>query len=423
MRAELWRAGRLLVVAFCACGIARSQRTGAASQAPVQTPVSSAAGSQNTSSGGAAAQNPEQGGASATQIVQPKLVHMVKPVYPDALIQGRFSGAAVVRFTIAKDGSVRDVKAVTTNHFSEPSVAAVQQWTFEPMRKGGEAVDSEALARIVFTVEFTPGTNHASSSAAEVVDNGAATAKQIVAENPESSLVPAIAQPAPLTEVTEAKLLHSVSPSYHVEAGSSIKGGTVVVRFTIRTDGTVSNVKYVSGPEEFGDVAVAAVKQWTYEPATVGGRAVATEGRASFVFKGAPPPKSDGTDDATKPADSTNAPAPAAGAANPGTAEMSSPPQKQMVHVDEKVAAAKLIHQVPPHYPETAKNKGIEGTVVLFAIIGKDGTIETLKLISGPPELVESAMEAARQWRYSPALVDGKTPAVDTTISVVYKLN
>src|SRR5580704_10535064 len=193
-----------VIVAGLVCGATRAQDT-----------------TQNAS-GGAAAQSPAQAATGAAATVQPKLVHMVKPVYPDELIQGRFTGTAVVRFTIAKDGSVRDVKAVTTNHFSEISVAAVQQWTFEPMQKGGEAVDSDALARIVFTVEFTLGTNHASSSAVEVADNGAATAKAIVAENSEASVeaAAASAQPAPSNEVTEAKL-HSVSPSYHVEADGS----------------------------------------------------------------------------------------------------------------------------------------------------------------------------------------------------------
>jgi TonB family protein len=372
-----------VIVAGLVCGATRAQDT-----------------TQNAS-GGAAAQSPAQAATGAAATVQPKLVHMVKPVYPDELIQGRFTGTAVVRFTIAKDGSVRDVKAVTTNHFSEISVAAVQQWTFEPMQKGGEAVDSDALARIVFTVEFTLGTNHASSSAVEVADNGAATAKAIVAENSEASLepAPASAQPAPSNEVTEAKLLHSVSPSYHVEADGSSKGGTVVVKYTIQADGTVSNVKFVSGPEEYGDAAVAAVKQWTYEPARVSGHAVPTEGSASFVFKGSPSVTSEG--DAAKPDDRATS---------------------KRVKVAGNVIAKQLVHQVQPIYPQQARLAREQGTVVLHAIIGTDGTVKTLRWVSGPEHLIVPAMDAVKQWRYKPTLIDGEPVEVDTTIAVIFNL-
>ena len=92
------------------------------------------------------------------------------------------------------------------------------------------------------------------------------------------------------------------------------------------------------------------------------------------------------------------------------------------VRVGGAVASANLIHQVTPVYPKEAKKKHITGAVLLHATIGKDGTIENLEYVSGPPELTPSAMEAVKQWRYKPTLLNGDPVQVDTTISVVYTL-
>ena len=86
------------------------------------------------------------------------------------------------------------------------------------------------------------------------------------------------------------------------------------------------------------------------------------------------------------------------------------------------MAAAKLIRQVTPVYPTIAKTAHISGTVMLHAIISKDGTIEELDYVSGPPLLMRNAMDAVRQWRYNPTLLNGEPVEVDTTISVVFTL-
>ena len=59
---------------------------------------------------------------------------------------------------------------------------------------------------------------------------------------------------------------------------------------------------------------------------------------------------------------------------------------------------------------------------MLHAIIGKDGTVEDLQFVSGPPLLLKSAMDAVKQWQYKPTLLMGEPVRVDTTISVVYEL-
>jgi TonB family protein len=90
--------------------------------------------------------------------------------------------------------------------------------------------------------------------------------------------------------------------------------------------------------------------------------------------------------------------------------------------VPAKVMAARIVTQVQPKYPEEAKKAKIQGAVVLSVLIGKDGTVEHLKVVSGPKELQRSALDAVRQWTYKPLLVDGNPVEVETTISVVYTL-
>ena len=86
------------------------------------------------------------------------------------------------------------------------------------------------------------------------------------------------------------------------------------------------------------------------------------------------------------------------------------------------VQAAKLIHQVRPAYPPLAKQARIQGTVRLQAVIARDGSIQNLVLASGHPLLVPSAMEAVRQWRYSPTTLNGETVEVLTQIDVNFTL-
>ncbi|MGA7313476.1 MAG: M56 family metallopeptidase [Silvibacterium sp.] len=80
-------------------------------------------------------------------------------------------------------------------------------------------------------------------------------------------------------------------------------------------------------------------------------------------------------------------------------------------------------HKVPPVYPEDAKKAGIQGKVQLEAVIGKTGEVEELKVVSGPKELQQSALDAVRQWTYEPFLLNGEPVEVKTTIHVIYTLS
>jgi len=98
-------------------------------------------------------------------------------------------------------------------------------------------------------------------------------------------------------------------------------------------------------------------------------------------------------------------------------------PTQQRVRVGGQVQAAKMIRQITPVYPQIAKTAHVQGTVILHAIISKDGTVQELQYVSGPALLMRSAMDAVRQWKYQPTLLNGEPVEVDTTISVVFTLS
>ncbi len=99
------------------------------------------------------------------------------------------------------------------------------------------------------------------------------------------------------------------------------------------------------------------------------------------------------------------------------------PKQTGPLRVGGNVQADRIINRVQPVYPPLARQTRISGTVRLHAIIGKDGTIQQLEVLNGHPLLQQSALEAVRQWRYQPTLLNGEPVEVDTTIDVIFSLN
>jgi protein TonB len=86
------------------------------------------------------------------------------------------------------------------------------------------------------------------------------------------------------------------------------------------------------------------------------------------------------------------------------------------------VTAASVISQARPLYPALAMQARIQGNVVLHAIIDKDGRVAQLEVISGHPLLVQAALDAVKQWRYRPTLLNGDPVEVDTTITVTFTM-
>jgi len=104
---------------------------------------------------------------------------------------------------------------------------------------------------------------------------------------------------------------------------------------------------------------------------------------------------------------------------------MSATATPQRIRVGGMVHQCNLISRVNPEYPADAQAEGVEGTVMLKAIVSKDGSLLSIKSVSNgvDPRLVRAAMAAVPLWRYQPALLNGEPVEVITTIDVTFRLN
>jgi TonB family protein len=82
-----------------------------------------------------------------------------------------------------------------------------------------------------------------------------------------------------------------------------------------------------------------------------------------------------------------------------------------------------LITRVNPVYPAEAQQKGIEGPVKTHVVFSAEGAVTKVTFVSGPQELAMAAMDAIRQWRYSPTLFDGKPVETEDNVTIVFRLS
>jgi periplasmic protein TonB len=109
-------------------------------------------------------------------------------------------------------------------------------------------------------------------------------------------------------------------------------------------------------------------------------------------------------------------------AAAPVLAKPEAAPVKR-VRLAQRIVEANLIHDVAPTYPPEAGRARIQGTVVLWAVIGKDGSVEDVRVESGLPILAQAAIDAVKQWRYKPYLLNGEPVEVDSRITINFTLS
>jgi len=97
-------------------------------------------------------------------------------------------------------------------------------------------------------------------------------------------------------------------------------------------------------------------------------------------------------------------------------------PVVQRVRVSQGVTKGLLIYRVEPAYPPLAKQARIQGVVVMTALIDKGGNVQNLQVVSGHPLLAPAAIEAVKQWRYKPFLLNGQPVEVETTVTVNFRV-
>jgi protein TonB len=93
------------------------------------------------------------------------------------------------------------------------------------------------------------------------------------------------------------------------------------------------------------------------------------------------------------------------------------------VRVSQGVTAKSIIKKVPPEYPKEARKKHVQGTVVLHGVISHEGDVMEISVVSGDPMLTQAAIEAVKQWKYKPYLLNGHPVEVETQFQLNFTLS
>lgn len=224
--------------------------------------------------------------------------------------------------------------------------------------------------------------------------------------------------PAPASpDSTGIEVIKRQKADYPIAAAQRGIQGTVWVKLVISETGDVENVEVISGDPILAESALNATRKFKFKPFIKNGKPVkvATKMPFDFFF-------SDKVMDKGVSADMTavmKKPAPASAPAD--SSPDAKPPLR--VRVSQGVSQGMLMHQIAPVYPASARQNHVQGTVVMSAVIGKDGTLQKLTPVSGPPELVSAAVGAVEQWRYKPYMLKGEPVEVETLITVNFRLS
>jgi TonB family protein len=195
------------------------------------------------------------------------------------------------------------------------------------------------------------------------------------------------------------------NPIYPNDAKAAHVQGAVILRAIISKTGTVEDLQLISGPEMLQASAIDAVRRWKYKPYLLNGAPVKVDTMitVNYSFGGGD------IKGVAQPMPEVEDPAPRIAIA-PGSP----------VRISAGVLSGMLVFKVDPVYPPEAKAAGVQGVVVLRAIVAKDGTVKSLQVVSGPPSLMTSAIDAVKQWKYNPYLLNGEPTEVETTININY---
>ena len=231
-------------------------------------------------------------------------------------------------------------------------------------------------------------------------------------------------------KIMPSMLVKEVEPVYPAEAKKAGIEGVVIIEATTDLYGRVANVKVLRSIPALDQPALDAVKQWVYEPMIINGKPQPVVFTVTVRFT---------LDDQKKPAGggvigevyggvSTGVEGGVSGGVEGGvTGGVMSPEELQKYEGDAvravgEVKPPKLIKEVAPVYPEIARQAQVEGIVILEAKTNVQGNVIEARVLRSIPILDQAAIDAVKQWKYEPLIVDGKARKVIFTVTVRFML-
>jgi TonB family protein len=210
-------------------------------------------------------------------------------------------------------------------------------------------------------------------------------------------------------DFAQGLILNKVAPVYPTLARQVHLQGIVTLQVQISKSGDVEKVELFSGHPMLAPSAIEAVKQWKYKPYLLNGEPVDVETKVVVNFTLADSPPTSGV--------VSDVPG---GGLPLADQRHSAVPQR--IRVSQGVSQGLLVSKVAPQYPQDAKDQRIQGVVVMKVTIDKEGNVVNIQLISGHPMLAPSAIEAVKQWKYRPYLLNDTPLEVETQVTVNFTL-
>ena len=295
-------------------------------------------------------------------------------VYPDVAKAARVQGVVICEILVGPDGRVQDTRVRRSIPLlDQAALDAVRQWQFRPALLNGNPTPVVFTVTVRFALPM-PGSPSQAETATEW--------------HPEVLRVGGDVKPP--SKLVDAK------PVYPELAKAARVQGVVICEILVGTDGKVEDVRVLRSIPLLDQAALDAVRQWEFQPTLQNGNPIPVVFVVTVNFV-LPP---------------SDAPAP--------KTRSDWPPVAVRIGVDIK-PPTKLV-DVRPVYPEVAQQARVQGVVICDILVGPDGKVKDARVLRSIPLLDQSALDAVRQWEFSPTLRNGEPTTVVFTVTVNFML-
>jgi len=311
-----------------------------------------------------------KGEESGAEVKPPKLIKKVNPIYPEVARTSGVQGVVILEVKTDVTGRVQDPKVLRSIPLlDQAAIDAVKQWVYEPTVVDGKPKESVLTVTVNFKLD---------EKDIEEFAKGAVKIKDAV--------------PPP-------KLVKKVDPIYPEIARQSGAEGVVILQLRTDAEGRVKKTMVLRSIPLLDQAAIDAVRQWVYEPLVIDGQSKETVFTVTVRFQ------------LKKEKEK---------AVNEEEKEL----ERETGEVSEsgEVRPPRIIKKVEPVYPKEARQAGIQGTVLLEAMTDNKGNVVKVKVLESIPGLDQAAIDALKQWKYEPVIIEGQPKSVVFTVAMRFRL-